>query len=80
VQARSESGDLVRAHERNALVWATVRPLADVVAGLTPGRANAQENTLFASQGIALWDIALAATAFERAAAQGRGDEVDFGG
>jgi ornithine cyclodeaminase/alanine dehydrogenase-like protein (mu-crystallin family) len=78
-QARQESGDLVMAYERNALAWETVRPLADVVAGLTPGRSSDDDITLFASHGIALWDVALAATAFERAEAQNLGSLVEFG-
>ncbi len=78
IQARSESGDLIMAAERNALNWARVRPLADVVAGLTPGRGSPQEITLFESQGIALWDIALAALALERAEAANLGSLIEL--
>ncbi len=78
-QARSESGDLVMAYERNALAWEAVRPLADVVAGLTTARGGPDEITLFESQGIALWDIALAATIYERARQNNIGSEVAFG-
>jgi ornithine cyclodeaminase/alanine dehydrogenase-like protein (mu-crystallin family) len=78
-QARNESGDLVMAYERNAVSWAQVRLLADVIAGLTTGRASDDEITIFESQGIALWDIALAATAYERATAQNMGEVVEFG-
>jgi len=56
-QARFESGDLVQAYQHNALAWERVRPLADVVAGLTPGRLMPDAITLFESQGIALWDV-----------------------
>lgn len=79
VQSRYESGDLVQAHERNALAWERVRPLADVVAGLCQGRESAEEITLFESHGIALWDVALAADVYERAREHGRGQVIEFG-
>jgi ornithine cyclodeaminase/alanine dehydrogenase-like protein (mu-crystallin family) len=79
MQARSESGDLVMAYERNALVWEQVRPLADVIGGVTVGRASPNDITLFESQGIALWDIALAATTYERALASNVGLNIPFG-
>jgi len=77
--AQIESGDLVQAYERNALNWSQVRPLADVVAGLLPGRQRPAEVTLFESQGIALWDIALAGTVYERAQAADVGQLLAFG-
>ena len=77
-QARLESGDLIRAYERNALNWAAVRPLADVVAGLTPGRRGPEDITLFESHGLALWDVALAAEVYERAEEQNVGDLLTF--
>lgn len=77
--ARIESGNLVHAYERNGLNWAQVRLLADVVAGRTPGRRRPEEITLFASHGIALWDIALAAIVYERAQAADVGMQVTFG-
>jgi ornithine cyclodeaminase/alanine dehydrogenase-like protein (mu-crystallin family) len=76
-QARIESGDLVRAHERNVLNWAQVRPLADVVAGVYVGRTSPDDITLFESHGIALWDIALAAEIYERAQARSMGTMWD---
>lgn len=79
IQARMESGDLILAYERNALTWSRVRPLSDVIAGLTPGRVSPGEITLFESQGIALWDIALAATVYERAEAENVGEVIEFG-
>ena len=78
-QARFESGDLVQAYQRNALAWERVRSLADVVAGLLPGRRTSEDITLFESQGIALWDVALAAVVYERARERGVGQEVAFG-
>jgi ornithine cyclodeaminase/alanine dehydrogenase-like protein (mu-crystallin family) len=78
-QAHIESGDLIRAYERNALNWGSVRLLADVVAGRYPGRTKTSDITLFESHGIALWDLALAAEVYERAQAQDTGTLVDFG-
>lgn len=77
-QARFESGDLIMAYERNALVWSRVRLLADVVGGHLPGRSDPQAITLFASHGIALWDIALAALVYERAQTTNAGEVVAF--
>jgi ornithine cyclodeaminase/alanine dehydrogenase-like protein (mu-crystallin family) len=79
MQARAESGDLVMAYERNALIWEQVRPLADVIGGITVGRATTNDVTLFESQGVALWDIALAATTYERALASNVGRSIPFG-
>ncbi len=76
--ARLESGDLIRAFERNAFHWGQVRPLADVITGLTPGRRRPDEITLFESQGVALWDIALAAIVYERAVAADIGTMLNF--
>ena len=50
--------------------------LGQVVAGRVPGRTADDEITLFASQGIALWDIAMAQAVVERAEAAGRGIQV----
>jgi ornithine cyclodeaminase/alanine dehydrogenase-like protein (mu-crystallin family) len=77
-QARLESGDLIRAYERNALNWGRVRPLADVVAGVVPGRTSLEDVTLFESHGMALWDIALAAEVYERAEEGGVGELISF--
>jgi ornithine cyclodeaminase/alanine dehydrogenase-like protein (mu-crystallin family) len=78
VQARQESGDLVMASERNALAWEKVRQVADVVAGIHPGRTSSDQITLFESQGLALWDLALAATVYERARDANIGDIIEF--
>lgn len=75
-QARVESGELLAAHERNRLNWGRVRELGDAVAGLVPARGDPDEITLFVSQGIALWDVALAARVYERARAEGAGQEI----
>jgi ornithine cyclodeaminase/alanine dehydrogenase-like protein (mu-crystallin family) len=78
-QSRIESGNLLRAYERNALSWSNVHMLADVIAGHMAGRTRDDEITLFESHGIALWDIALAADVYERATSHNRGALVALG-
>jgi ornithine cyclodeaminase/alanine dehydrogenase-like protein (mu-crystallin family) len=78
-QARIESGDLIRAYERNALNWASVRLISEVVAGRCIGRTGVEDITLFESHGIALWDLAVAADVYERAQARDLGTLVEFG-
>lgn len=55
-----ESGDLLVAVAARALRWEDVHGLAAVVAGQVPGRAAAEEITLFESHGMGLEDLAAA--------------------
>jgi ornithine cyclodeaminase/alanine dehydrogenase-like protein (mu-crystallin family) len=75
-QARGECGDLMHPVERGILRWEQVRSLADVVAGVVPGRRREDEITLFESQGIALEDIAVGFTVYSLAREQGVGREL----
>ncbi len=77
-QARVECGDLLPAVERGVLRWEQVRELKDVVAGIVPGRLQAEEITLFESQGIALEDVAVGAHLFRKAREQGVGKELEL--
>lgn len=77
-QARLESGDLAQAAEVEAFYWEDARELGLVVIGEFPGREDADEITLFESQGIALEDVALAAKVFEAAAKSGVGERLPF--
>jgi alanine dehydrogenase len=72
-QARLESGELMRAADQGLLSWTRVHTLADVVAGLVPGRTSDDEITIFESQGIALADLAVAAHLYHAAHDLGRG-------
>ena len=74
--AHVEGGDLMAAERAGGLQWGQVIELGQVVAGRVPGRTSDDEITLFASQGIALWDIAMAQAVVERAEAAGRGTQV----
>jgi ornithine cyclodeaminase/alanine dehydrogenase-like protein (mu-crystallin family) len=77
-QAALESGALLQALEAGHLHWERVHELAEVVGGRFPGRAAADEITLFHSLGMALWDSAVAVHVYERARAAGAGTELPF--
>lgn len=74
--AHEEAGDLMAAVRTGAIQWGQVIELGQVVAGQVAGRTADNEITLFASQGIALWDIAMAQAVVERAEAAGQGIQV----
>ena len=59
-QAQQEAGDLIIAFHGDESCWMGVKKLSDVVAGKTAGRSSDTELTLFKSNGIASWDLAVA--------------------
>jgi len=59
-QARQEAGDLIIAFHGDEICWTGVKKLSDIVAGKTSGRTSPSEVTLFKSNGIASWDLAVA--------------------
>jgi alanine dehydrogenase len=75
-QARHESGDLIEPIEHGVLDWLEVHELQEVVAGELPGRQSPDDIVVFKSNGIAAWDVAIAAVAVERAREQGVGREL----
>jgi alanine dehydrogenase len=75
-QARLESGDLIEPVEQGILDWLEVHELGDVVAGELQGRQSADDVVVFKSNGLAAWDVAIAALALERAREQGVGREL----
>jgi ornithine cyclodeaminase/alanine dehydrogenase-like protein (mu-crystallin family) len=75
-QARIEAADLVEPVERGVLDWLEVHELAEVVSGEIPGRASSEDIVLFKSLGIAAEDLAVAALVYERARAEGVGEEL----
>ena len=79
-QANIESGDLIQAFGDDNSRWQQVRELCEIVAGKRPGRKSPEQITLFKSNGIASWDLAVAARIFERAEKEGRGRKMEFGG
>jgi ornithine cyclodeaminase/alanine dehydrogenase-like protein (mu-crystallin family) len=78
-QANIESGDLIQAFGDDNSRWQQVRELCEVVAGKRPGRKNPEQITLFKSNGIASWDVAVGARIFDRAEKEGRGRKIEFG-
>ena len=65
-QAKVEAGDLVQAYEEGLLEWERVQELSTIVRGVIPGRKSPDTITLFASQGLALEDITVAAYVYEQ--------------
>jgi ornithine cyclodeaminase/alanine dehydrogenase-like protein (mu-crystallin family) len=59
-QSRQEAGDLILAFKGDEICWTGVKKLSDVVAGKVSGRTSNSEITLFKSNGIASWDLAVA--------------------
>ena len=74
--ARLESADLIEPVESGVLDWLEVHELQEVVAGEVVGRQSDEDIVLFKSNGLAAWDVAVAAAVVERARAAGAGTEV----
>jgi alanine dehydrogenase len=75
-QAKMESGDLILSFGNNASRWDAVRELGGIVAGKITGRTAANQITLFKSNGIASWDLAVAVRVYELAVARGVGQTI----
>ena len=74
--AKLESADLIEPVESGVLDWLEVHELQEVVAGEVAGRQSGEDIVVFKSNGLAAWDIAVAAAAVERARLAGAGQEV----
>jgi ornithine cyclodeaminase/alanine dehydrogenase-like protein (mu-crystallin family) len=72
-QARIESADLIEPIQHGVLDWLEVHELHEVVAGELTGRQSPDDIVLFKSNGIATWDVAVAAAVVERARERGVG-------
>ena len=77
-QSRQEAGDLILAFQGDEVCWTGVKKLSDVVAGKTPGRTSDAEVTLFKSNGIASWDLAVAMKVYALAKEEKLGRELPF--
>ena len=75
-QSKQEAGDLIIPFAKDLQKWAEVKELADLVAGKVTGRANDSQITLFKSNGIASWDLALAIKMYALAKEKGLGREL----
>ena len=79
--ALNESGDILIPLREGAIESShIVGELGDVLLERAPGRATADEITLFKSLGLAVEDLASAHHIHARARAEGRGIAVEFGG
>jgi ornithine cyclodeaminase/alanine dehydrogenase-like protein (mu-crystallin family) len=74
--AKLESADLIEPVASGVLDWLEVHELQEVVAGDVAGRQSDEDIVVFKSNGLAAWDVAVAAAAVERARAAGAGREV----
>jgi len=75
-QSRQEAGDLIIAFHGDESCWTGVKRLSDVVAGKNGGRTSDTEVTLFKSNGIASWDLAVAMKVYRAARERGLGREL----
>ncbi|MDQ3637407.1 MAG: ornithine cyclodeaminase family protein, partial [Actinomycetota bacterium] len=73
-----EAGDLMPSLETGALLPEAVYELGQVIAGHVPGRKSPEDITLFASQGLALEDLAAARLVYDRAVERGVGQKIEF--
>jgi alanine dehydrogenase len=77
-QSRQEAGDLIIAFKGDEICWTGVKKLSDVVAGKVGGRTSDTEVTLFKSNGIASWDLAVAMQVYAKAREKGLGRPLPF--
>jgi alanine dehydrogenase len=75
-QSRQEAGDLIIAFHGDESCWTGVKKLSEVVAGKTTGRTSDAEVTLFKSNGIASWDLAVAMKVYALAREKNLGREM----
>src|SRR5258708_1875620 len=75
-QSRQEAGDLIIAFHGDEICWTGVKKLSEIVAGKASGRTSDTEVTLFKSNGIASWDLAMAMKVYAMAREKGLGREL----
>ena len=73
-----EAGDLVQPLETGLILPEAVYELGQVIAGQVEGRQEPEDITLFASQGLALEDIAAARVVYDRAIERNVGRDIEF--
>jgi len=77
-QTKQEAGDLIIPFSKQPERWNQVHELAELVAGKTPGRSLDSQITLFKSNGIAAWDLAVAMLIYPIAKERGLGEEISL--
>lgn len=73
-----EAGDLMPSLETGTILPEAVYELGQVIAEHLTGRRGPEDITLFASQGLALEDLAAARIVYDRALEQDVGRDIDF--
>jgi len=77
--ARNESGDLLPAIENGWLRWETLTEIGEVIAKKAPGRASAQQITLYESHGMGLQDLWIGVKALALSRERGVGTDLPVG-
>jgi len=77
-QSRQEAGDLIIPFETHPEKWGTVHELHELVGGKVPGRTSQTQITLFKSNGIAAWDLAVAQKVYAIVRQKNLGRELPF--
>ena len=77
-QSRQEAGDLIIAFQGDESRWTAVKKLSEVVAGKVSARSSDTEVTLFKSNGIAAWDLAVAIQVYAKAREKKLGRPLPF--
>ena len=73
-----EAGDLLNPLETGLILPEAIYELGQVIAGQVRGREGPEDITLFASQGLALEDMAAARVVYDRAFERDVGREIEF--
>jgi alanine dehydrogenase len=73
-----EAGDLLKPLETGLILPEAIYELGQVIAGQVEGRRGPEAITLFASQGLALEDMAAARVVYDRAVERDAGREIEF--
>ena len=73
-----EAGDLVQPLEMGLILPEAVYEIGQVISGQLKGRQSPDDITLFASQGLALEDMAAARVVYDRAIERNVGREIEF--
>jgi alanine dehydrogenase len=77
-QSKQEAGDLIIPFQRQPDKWQSVHELDQLIAGKVPGRFNDKQITLFKSNGIASWDLAVAQKVYSLAKQKKLGRELSL--
>jgi alanine dehydrogenase len=77
-QSKQEAGDLIIPFQQQPQKWESVHELDQLIAGKVPGRASDKQITLFKSNGIASWDLAVAEKVYALARQKNLGRELPF--